>query len=133
MISDPASSSPLVAGVAWIEHALLGTAATSIAVICVAGVGYQFLTGRVPARRAITVILGCFILFGAPGIAAALGALASRGPVADTAEQEAPLDAPRRDHGSRVRPWCPYSLLRFIPPAMEVSVPEGGDGARSAA
>jgi len=91
MISDPASSSSIVAGVAWIEHALLGTTATAIAVICVAGVGYQFLTGRVPARRAITVILGCFILFGAPGIAAALGALASRGPVADTAEQEAPL------------------------------------------
>ena len=91
MIFDPASSSSIVAGVTWVRDTLLGTAATAIAVICVAGVGYQFLTGRVPARRAITVILGCFILFGASGIAVALGALASRGPMTDSAEQEAPL------------------------------------------
>ncbi len=90
MISDPASSSSIVAGVAWVQDMLLGTAATSIAIICVAGVGYQFLTGRVPARRAMTVILGCFILFGAPGIAAALGALASREAVTDTTEQVPP-------------------------------------------
>ena len=80
MISGPASSSSIVAGVTWIEHALLGTAATAIAVICVAGLGYTFLAGRVPARRAITVLIGCFVLFGAPTIAAGLSTLAMREP-----------------------------------------------------
>lgn len=80
MISGPASSSSIVAGVAWIEQALLGTAATAVAVICVAGLGYALLTGRVPVRRAITVLVGCFILFGAPGIAAGLSAWITREP-----------------------------------------------------
>jgi len=74
MISGPASSSSIVAGVTWVEHALLGTVATAVAVICVAGLGYAFLAGRVPVRRALTVLTGCFILFGAPTIAAGLSA-----------------------------------------------------------
>lgn len=86
---------------------LLGTAATAIAIICVADVGYQFLTGRVPTRHAITVIWGCFILFGAPGIAAALGALASGRTEADTSERVAPLPAA---HVSRARAGCSNAL-----------------------
>jgi type IV secretion system protein VirB2 len=72
---DPAPSSPILAAVQWIQGALLGTVATSVAVICVAGLGYQLLTGRIPVRRAVTVILGCFLLFGAPGIVAGLRSL----------------------------------------------------------
>ena len=34
------------------------------------------LSGRLELRRGITVVLGCFILFGASGIAAALTGLA---------------------------------------------------------
>jgi type IV secretory pathway VirB2 component (pilin) len=80
MISGPTSSSSIVASVTWIEHALLGTAATAIAVICIAGLGYTFLAGRIPVRRAVTVMIGCFILFGAPSIAAGLSALVTREP-----------------------------------------------------
>lgn len=69
---------------------MLGTVATSVAVICIAGVGYQFLTGRIPTRRAATVILGCFILFGAGSIAAALAALGDAQPVTREVEPEAP-------------------------------------------
>jgi type IV secretory pathway VirB2 component (pilin) len=50
MISGPASSSSIVAGVTWIEHALLGTAATAIAVICIAGLGLRSWRGV--SRRA---------------------------------------------------------------------------------
>ena len=110
MLAKPSSASSLVAAVAWSQGALLGTAATSIAVICVAGVGYQFLAGRIPARRAITVIFGCFILFGAPGIAMALSALAGREPVGDTVEQGPPKLTPVPEAPSRPapNPFDPY-------------------------
>ncbi|MDB5580081.1 MAG: type secretion protein [Bradyrhizobium sp.] len=114
MISDPGSSSPIVAGVTWIEHALLGTAATAIAVICVAAVGYQFLTGHIPARRAVTVIVGCFILFGAPSIAGALSALAGHEPAGDAVEQAAPsapeaAPMPLAPSPAPPNPFDPYS------------------------
>lgn len=113
MISDPGSASSIVAGVTWIEHALLDTAATAIAVICVAGLGYQFLIGRIPSRRAITVVLGCFILFGAPSIAAALSALARPEPAVGTVAQDAtpPPQAPpiyRSPSRAAPNPFDPY-------------------------
>ena len=78
-LMDPAGSSSLVAAVQWLEGTLLGTIATTIAVIAVASVGFMALTGRVDVRRAATVILGCFILFGASSIAAGLEGLARGG------------------------------------------------------
>ena len=112
MISGPASSSSIVAGVTWVEHALLGTAATAIAVICVAGLGFAFLAGRVPMRRAITVLIGCFILFGAPSIAAGLSALASREPPSALPEQgpapQFPV-VPQASSRTAPDPFNPYS------------------------
>jgi type IV secretory pathway VirB2 component (pilin) len=75
-LADPAGSGAVAAAVRWLEGTLLGTVATSVAVICVAGVGLMMLSGRIDLRRGASVILGCFILFGAPGIAAALHGLA---------------------------------------------------------
>lgn len=71
-LADPAGSSALVAAISWLEGTILGTVATTIALIAVAWVGLMMLTGRVHVRRGATVILGCFILFGAPGIAAGI-------------------------------------------------------------
>lgn len=62
----------LLAAARWIEALLLGPLATSVAVIAVASVGLLMLTGRVNVRRGLTVILGCFILFGAGAIAQGL-------------------------------------------------------------
>jgi hypothetical protein len=47
---------------------LLGTVATTVAVIAVASVGLGMLTGRVDIRRGVSVIVGCFVLFGATSI-----------------------------------------------------------------
>ena len=60
------------------QDTLLGTVATTVAVIAVAMVGFMMLTGRMNWRYGAVVILGCFILFGAASIvggirAAALG------------------------------------------------------------
>jgi type IV secretory pathway VirB2 component (pilin) len=78
-LADPAGSGAVVAAVRWIENLLLGTAATSVAVVCVAAVGLMMLSGRIDVRRGASVVLGCFILFGAQGIAAALHALSADG------------------------------------------------------
>jgi type IV secretory pathway VirB2 component (pilin) len=68
-LSDPAGSSVLVAAVLWLEGTVLGTIATTIAIIAIAWVGLMMLLGRADIRYGLTVILGCFILFGAPTIA----------------------------------------------------------------
>lgn len=76
---DPAGSGVLTNAVRWIQGTLLGTVATVVAVIAVAVVGFQMLTGRINWRYGATVILGCFILFGAASIVAGLQSAASMG------------------------------------------------------
>lgn len=76
---DPAGSGPIVAAIAWIQGTLLGTVATVVAVIAVAVVGFMMLTGRMNWRYGATVILGCFILFGAASIVAGIQSAAAGG------------------------------------------------------
>lgn len=78
-IADPAGSGVLVSAVRWLEGTLLGTVATVVAVIAVATVGFMMLTGRINWRYGATVILGCFILFGAASIVAGIQSTASLG------------------------------------------------------
>lgn len=66
--SDPAGSGAIVSAVRWLQGTLLGTVATVVAVIAVAAIGLLMLTGRINWRYGATVILGCFILFGAASI-----------------------------------------------------------------
>ena len=77
--SDPAGSGVIVSAVRWLEGTLLGTIATVVAVIAVATVGLLMLTGRINWRYGATVILGCFILFGAASIVAGIQSTASLG------------------------------------------------------
>ncbi len=65
---DPAGSGPIVAALAWLQGTLLGNVATAVAVMAVAAVGFMMLTGRMNWRFGATVIIGCFILFGAAAI-----------------------------------------------------------------
>lgn len=78
-LGDPAGSGVLVAAVRWFQGTLLGTVATVVAIIAVASVGFLMLTGRINWRYGITVIFGCFILFGAAGIVAGIQTTASLG------------------------------------------------------
>lgn len=77
--ADPQGSGVIVAAVRWLEGTLLGTIATVVAVIAVASVGFMMLTGRINWRYGVTVILGCFILFGAASIVAGIQSTASLG------------------------------------------------------
>jgi len=70
---------------------MLGTPARTIAILGVASIGLMMLTGRIDARRAAQVIIGCFILFGASSIAAGLMNAVGGGRVAtSTAPPPAP-------------------------------------------
>jgi len=77
--SDPAGSGVVVSAVNWLQGTLLGTVATVAAVIAVASVGFLMLTGRINWRHGATVILGCFILFGAASIVAGIQTAATAG------------------------------------------------------
>lgn len=77
--SDPQGSSVLVSAVNWLQGTLLGTIATVVAVIAVATVGFMMLTGRINWRYGVTVIIGCFILFGASTIVAGIHSTATLG------------------------------------------------------
>lgn len=65
---DPQGSGPILAAVEWLQGTLLGNVATTVAVIAVALVGFMMLTGRINWRYGVSVIVGCFILFGAAAI-----------------------------------------------------------------
>jgi len=69
---DPAGSGPIVAALGWLQGTLLGNVATAAAVMAVAAVGFMMLTGRMNWRFGATVIIGCFILFGAASIVAGI-------------------------------------------------------------
>lgn len=73
---DPQGSGPIVAALSWLQGTLLGTVATTVAVMAVAAIGFMMLTGRMNWRFGVTVIIGVFILFGASAIVAGIQAAA---------------------------------------------------------
>ncbi|WP_425505007.1 TrbC/VirB2 family protein [Sphingomonas ginsengisoli (ex An et al. 2013)] len=56
---------------------MTGSLAVTVAVIAVAWIGLMLLTGKMNPRVSARTILGCFIVFGAGGLAAALLSLGS--------------------------------------------------------
>jgi type IV secretion system protein VirB2 len=77
--ADPAGSGPIVAALSWLQGTLLGNVATAVAVMAVAAVGFMMLTGRMNWRFGATVIIGCFILFGAGAIVSGIQSAAAAG------------------------------------------------------
>ena len=76
---DPAGSNPVLSAVNWLQGTLLGNVATALAVLAVGAVGLLMLTGRIDWRRGATVILGCFIVFGAGAIVAGIQSVSQGG------------------------------------------------------
>lgn len=70
--ADPQGAGPIVNALAWLQGTLLGTVATTVAVMAVAAIGFMMLTGRMNWRFGATVIIGVFILFGATTIVAGI-------------------------------------------------------------
>ena len=79
MAGDPAGSGAIVGAVQWVQGTLMGTVATTMAVIAVAFVGLMMLTGRMNWRHGAAVIVGCFVLFGAASVVAGIQSTAQVG------------------------------------------------------
>lgn len=77
--SNPQGSGPIVAALSWLQGTLLGNVATAVAVMAVAAVGFLMLTGRMNWRFGATVIVGCFVLFGAASIVSGIQSAAAVG------------------------------------------------------
>ena len=73
---DPQGSGPIANALLWLQGTLLGTVATTVAVMAVAAIGFMMLTGRMNWRFGATVIIGVFILFGAASIVGGIQAVA---------------------------------------------------------
>ena len=87
------SDTAIPAAVQWLAGTLLGSVATGIAVLAVAFVGFGLLGGQLNWRTGARVVMGVFILFGAPMIAQELMSLARHGD-ASTVEQIAKTPLP---------------------------------------
>jgi type IV secretion system protein VirB2 len=74
---NPQGSGPIVSALSWLQGTLLGNVATAFAVMAIAGVGFMMLTGRMNWRYGITVIIGCFVLFGAGAIVSGIQSAAA--------------------------------------------------------
>jgi type IV secretory pathway VirB2 component (pilin) len=83
------------AATSWVEAALTGSVATSVAILAVAALGIGMLWGRVDLRSVARVTLGAFILFGAPLLAYQLtfGLRGGGAATPDMAVPEAPISA----------------------------------------
>jgi type IV secretory pathway VirB2 component (pilin) len=68
-LTDPPPVSVIGGGIGWVSDLLFGPLANAIAVIAIAWIGLAMLSGRIDIRRGLSVLLGCFLLFGARGIA----------------------------------------------------------------
>lgn len=102
--TSPGSSAALE----WIERLMLGTAATGVAILAIAILGLLTLQGRLDWRRGSRVILGCFLIFGAPVIAAGLLGRIDNPPVRPSPTAEADIDAPPPPP-PRNQPFDPYA------------------------
>lgn len=76
-VGGPQGSGPIANALDWIQGTLMGKVATTVAVIAVAAVGFMMLTGRMNWKFGATVIVGCFILFGAATIVGGIQAVAN--------------------------------------------------------
>src|SRR5688500_3801139 len=74
---DAPPSAVLPAASDWVTGTLFGTVATALCVIAVAFIGLRLMMGHMAIRDGLRIVIGCFVLLGAPFIA--LGVLSVAG------------------------------------------------------
>jgi len=80
-LAEPPEASVIGAAASWLHGALLGTVATSVAVLAIFSIGLLMLSGRMNLRSGATVVAGCFVLFGASTIAEGIQSALHRPPL----------------------------------------------------
>lgn len=72
LFAAPVDRGSLATASQWLEGLLTGELVSVLAVVGVALLGYGMMSGRIAVRKAVKVVLGCFILFGSSSIARTL-------------------------------------------------------------
>lgn len=101
------ANSALASSVDWVAGVLTGSVGSAIGVLAIAAAGFALLRGHLPVMRGVTVVLGCFVLFGAHSIAVALMALAGRD--AASAYPSAPPAVPSAPPATKPPAYDPYA------------------------
>lgn len=73
-LTDPPQTSAIGSAMSWVSDVIFGPLATFFAIVAVAWLGFAMLTGRADIRRALAILLGCSLFFGARDIADGLRA-----------------------------------------------------------
>ena len=89
-LTDPPQTSAIGSATSWVSDLLFGPPATIIAVIAIAWIGFAMLSGRIDIRRGLSVVLGCFLLFGARGMVEGMRSAANREDTRSNASAPAP-------------------------------------------
>jgi type IV secretory pathway VirB2 component (pilin) len=76
ILDHSANGSALVHASDWLAQTVTGSIGTTLAAVAIAWTGFAMLNGHLDMRRAGRVIIGCFILFGAPILAKGIMAAA---------------------------------------------------------
>ncbi|MCR2834759.1 TrbC/VirB2 family protein [Parerythrobacter lacustris] len=108
----PRPGNAVLGSVQWLTGTLLGTVAISLCVIAIAFVGFQMLSGRLPIMRGLRVIVGCFLLLGAPVVAASISGLWQQSSVPPAPPASQQNDDPRGDVPPAGDPYAGASLRR---------------------
>ena len=87
-------SSVISASANWIAGTLTGTLGLSVTVVAVAWFGFMMLRGSLDIGRGLRIVMGCFVLFGAPSIAQGLLELARIGEGSRPTATVQPIAAP---------------------------------------
>lgn len=92
---EPDSDAAVTSSINWINSVLFNEIAVVLCVLAVAFLGGLMLLGRLPVRSGLRIIIGCFVLFGAPIIAAGLVGLSQEGQNAGPQVAQLPESSPR--------------------------------------
>ncbi len=116
-LTDPPPTSAIGSATSWISDLLFGPLATAIAVIAIAWIGLAMLSGRIDIRRGLSALLGCFLLFGAHGVATGLhsAATSQRMPSAASVPPP-PLYAQPSPSANTVGSYDPYAGAAVMRP-----------------
>jgi type IV secretory pathway VirB2 component (pilin) len=109
-----ASAGSIADASAFVGTILSDTFATGLATIALVGVGFAMMSGRLDVRRGAAVIVGCFMMIGAPAIARGILGLGSTAAVPPPAMEgaSAPPALEAKEVQKAADPYAGASLIR---------------------
>jgi type IV secretory pathway VirB2 component (pilin) len=114
-LSDASPASVLVPATNWVMDLIFGPLATTICIIAIAWVGFAMLSGRIVIRRGVGVILGCFLLLGAKGIAEGLRGSATGPDIASQVTAPPPPVYAKAAPTNNANAYDPYAGAAVMP------------------